>query len=51
MPSLPSIAIRGLGLLSALGADTEETLAALREGESAIFPDANGDPCGGAPPP
>ena len=40
------VTLRGIGLLSALGADAEETLAALREGESAIFPDADGNPCG-----
>ena len=47
--SNPLIVIRGLGLLSALGADPVETLAALREGEPAIFPDANGIPCGAIP--
>jgi len=45
----PTILLRGTGLLSALGADPVETLAALREGESAIFPDANNNPCGAIP--
>ncbi len=36
-PSLP-VLITGLGVVSALGADAEETSAALQEGEPALFP-------------
>ncbi len=34
----PDVTIRGIGLFSALGIGVDETLAALREGESALFP-------------
>ena len=50
-PAAAPVYITGLGAVSALGADAEETAAALEEGEPALFPLARFELPGGEEPP